>query len=328
MVEPHFWRPLSVLLESTPAARCRSRARQPSRSGPVVSPASVGRIAAFGCLLLVAMGAQTRSANYVVETADPNFARVVSQAAEQYRRDLAVAWLGKAMPDWSQPCVMTVQAGPQLGAGGATTFQFQDGEVFGWRMTIQGSQQRILDSVLPHEITHMVFASYFRQPLPRWADEGGATTVEHASEKNKYRRMLDHFLRTGRGIAFNQMFAMTEYPQDIMPLYAEGYSLAEYLIQIGGRRKYVEFLADGLKGDDWAGAVHRALRVHGPRHAARHLAGLGEAGRTVDAPSAHRAGGTGVASAHGGRHWRSQCTRTVGTLAKSPTGAGRGPSRT
>ena len=76
---------------------------------------------------------------------------------------------------------MTVQAAPHLGAGGATTFQFQDGEVFGWRMSIQGSRERMLDSVLPHEITHMIFASHFRQPLPRWADEGGATSVEHAS---------------------------------------------------------------------------------------------------------------------------------------------------
>ena len=103
----------------------------------------------------------------------------------------------------------------------------------------------------------MVFASHFRQPLPRWADEGGATSVEHASEKNKHRTMLNEFLRTGRGIAFNQMFTMTEYPQDIMPLYAEGYSLAEFLIQTGGRRKYVEFLGDGLKSDDWSGAVQR-----------------------------------------------------------------------
>ena len=42
-----------------------------------------------------------------------------------------------------------------------------------------------------------------------------------------------------------------------MPLYAQGYSLAEFLIQTGGRRKYVEFLGDGLQSDDWPGAVHR-----------------------------------------------------------------------
>ncbi len=152
---------------------------------------------------------------------------------------------------------MTVMVGPNLGAGGATTFVFDRGEVFGWRMTIQGSPERVLDSVLPHEITHMIFASHFRRPLPRWADEGGATTTEHISERSKHQQMLNQFLRSGRGIAFSRMFAMTEYPPDVMPLYAQGYSLAEYLIETGGRRKYVEFLDDGLKNSDWSGAVAR-----------------------------------------------------------------------
>jgi hypothetical protein len=207
------------------------------------------------------MGARHRSANFIVETPDPNLARQFAEAAEKYRHDLAVEWLGQPMPNWSQPCPMTVMVGPNLGAGGATTFVFDRGEVFGWRMTIQGSPQRVLDSVLPHEITHMIYASHFRQPLPRWADEGGATTVENIAERTKYQRMLDQFLRTGRGIAFSRMFAMTEYPPDVMPLYAQCYSLSEYLIQIGGRRKYIEFLDDGLKNNDWSGAVARNYGV-------------------------------------------------------------------
>ena len=216
---------------------------------------------ALTAALLVSMGARHRSANFIVETPDPNLAAQIAQAAEQYRHDLAVEWLGQPMPNWSQPCPMTVNVGPNLGAGGATTFVFDHGEVFGWRMTIQGSPQRVLDSVLPHEVTHMIYASHFRQPLPRWADEGGATTVENISERTKYQRMLDQFLRTGRGIAFGKMFAMTEYPPDVMPLYAQCYSLAEYLIQIGGRRKYIEFLDEGLQNKDWSAAVARNYGV-------------------------------------------------------------------
>ncbi|NLF06841.1 MAG: hypothetical protein GX594_02535 [Pirellulaceae bacterium] len=214
-------------------------------------------------LLLSSMGARRQSANFIVETPDPAFAEQVVQSAEKYRRDLAVEWLGQAMPDWAQPCVLTVQAAPHLGNGGATTFIFDRGEVFGWRMSIQGSRERLLDSVLPHEITHMIFASHFRRPLPRWADEGGATSVEHPSERNKYRGILDQALRSGRGIAFNRMFAMTEYPQDIMPLYAQGHSLADFLIQIGGRRKYVQFVGDGLESNDWPGAVERNYGIAG-----------------------------------------------------------------
>ena len=215
------------------------------------------RAAFVAVLLLVSMGAKYRSANYIVETADPRLAQQFAEAAEDFRSKLAVSWLGEELPKWNQPCPVKVLVGPNLGAGGATTFTFDRGEVFGWNMSIQGSRERVLDSVLPHEITHMIYASHFRRPLPRWADEGGATSVEHYSERNKQRALLDQYLRTGRGIAFNTMFAMTEYPADVLPLYAEGYSTAEFLIQSGGRRKYIAFLDDGLKNGDWAAALQK-----------------------------------------------------------------------
>jgi hypothetical protein len=211
----------------------------------------------LAAVLCICLGARHRTDNFIVDTADPKLAPQIAQAAEKFRHDLAVEWTGEAMPNWAQPCVMTVQVGPGLGAGGATTFVFDHGEVFGWRMSIQGPVERIFDSVLPHEITHMVFASHFRCPLPRWADEGGATSVENISERSKHQVMLNQFLHTGRSIPFNNMFAMKEYPKDIMPLYAEGYALSEFLIQTGGRRKFVDFIGDGLLGKDWPGAVKR-----------------------------------------------------------------------
>lgn len=219
--------------------------------------ARITRAVLLTVTLAVSMGASYRTPNFIVTNRDPQFAAQMGQAAEKYRRELAISWLGKPMPNWSRPCPMTVRDDPRMGAGGATTFVFDRGEVFGWRMTIQGSRQRLLDSVLPHEITHMIFASHFRRPLPRWADEGGATSVEHSSEKNKHKRMLMQFLRSGRGIAFNRMFAMTEYPRDIMPLYAQGYTLAELLIQRGGRPKYLAFLADGMRDNQWSAAVKK-----------------------------------------------------------------------
>jgi hypothetical protein len=225
--------------------------------------ARIMRVALLAAVLSGSMGAQYRTPNFIVETRDAELAAEIGRAAEEYRRDLAVEWLGKSMPKWWQPCVMTVRVGPNLGACGATTFVFDQGEVFGWRMTIQGSHERLLDSVLPHEITHMIFASHFRQPVPRWADEGAASSVEHASERAKHQKMLYRFLCTGRGIAFNEMFAMKQYPRDIMPLYAQGHSLATYLIQLGGRRKFVEFVGDGMSSDDWSAAIQRHYGISG-----------------------------------------------------------------
>jgi hypothetical protein len=124
-------------------------------------------------------------------------------------------------------------------------------------MSIQGSRERILDSVLPHEITHTIFASHFREPLPRWADEGACTTVEHHSEIAIQERKLIEYLKTKRGIAFSQMFAMTEYPQDVMPLYAQGHSVSQWLIESRGRQAFLAFLSDGMTDDNWPRVVEK-----------------------------------------------------------------------
>ena len=213
------------------------------------------RLPLIAALLTVSMGAKFQTPNFLILTDNPRQAEQYGRAAEQFRRDLAIAWLGEEMPRWADRCPIKVKVGPRLGAGGATTFLFDHGEVFGWRMSIQGSHERVLDSVLPHEITHMILASHFRRPLPRWADEGAATSVEHISERTRHRKMLVEFLHTDRGIPFNAMFAMKEYPKDIMPLYAQGFSLAEFLIQHGGKRKFLAFMGDGLEGERWADAV-------------------------------------------------------------------------
>ena len=209
----------------------------------------------------VARAAGHRTANFLVDAPTEQLARRIGDAAEQYRHDLAIEWLGVPLPRWSRPCPIRAQVAPHLGAGGATSFVFDGGEVFGWTMTIQGSEERILDSVLPHEVTHTIFASHFRRPLPRWADEGACTTVEHPVERARQHRLLIEFLTTGRGIAFPEMFAMREYPADVLPLYSQGYSLARYLIERGGRHKYVSFVGQGLATDDWSGALNRHYGV-------------------------------------------------------------------
>jgi len=210
--------------------------------------------AAFVAAALLSLGASHRTTNFIVTAPTPQLAQEVCTAAEQYRHQLAIDWLGKPLPRWSQPCPINVHCGPQLGAGGATSFVFERGVPFGWQMTIQGSRERLLDSVLPHEVTHTIFATHFGRPLPRWADEGGATSVEHISEKQKHQRMLIEFLTTNRGIAFNKMYAMREYPDDILPLYAQGHSLAEYLIARGGRHRFIQYVGDGMDTGDWGAA--------------------------------------------------------------------------
>lgn len=207
---------------------------------------------------LLSLAANARTENFLVSASSPQLAQEVAQYAERYRRDLAIEWLGRELPPWQDKCPITVHASPGRPASGQTSFVFIQGQPRSWQMIVEGTRERVLDSVLPHEITHTILASHFGCPLPRWADEGACTTVEHASEKQKQDRMLIQFLTTNRGIAFNKMFAMRDYPPDILPLYSQGYSLARFLIAQGGKQKFIQYIGDGLRGNNWT----RATKQH------------------------------------------------------------------
>lgn len=193
--------------------------------------------------------------NFAVFADDPQYANRVAQEAERYRRELAVSWLGYELDPWREKCPIRVSI--DLHAGGETSFAFlmppgsNRGEPTGWEMKVFGPPDRLLDAVLPHEITHTIFATHFGRPLPRWADEGACTTVEHESERSKNHGMLISFLGASpsRGIPFNRMFTMKNYPHDILPLYAQGYSLARFLILQSGRRQFLDYIAEGMENE-------------------------------------------------------------------------------
>lgn len=222
-------------------------------------PAGLAQAQMFAGSRMVGQGrASVVTANFVVTAVDNQTANSVAEAAELFREQLAIHWLGQPLPPWSQKCPIVVKVGERLGAGGATTFTLQNRTVGGWHMEVQGSLERVLDSVLPHEITHTVFATHFAsldKHLPRWADEGACSTVEFVGERQKHDHFLIQFLHEGRGLPFATMFALEEYPGDIMPLYAQGYSVTAFLIAQGGPRKFVGFLESGMRSDDWVAAV-------------------------------------------------------------------------
>ena len=194
-----------------------------------------------------------RTKNFLVHAPDQALAEAVARHAEKFRDDLANHWLGKRLPDWPTPCPIEVVAGPHLAAQGATTYTRSP--VGNFQMRVIGTPERILDSVLPHEVTHTVMATHFGQPLPRWADEGICTTVEHAAEKNKHEIKLREYLSNRRGIAMNRLFLLTEYPNDMLPMYAQGYSVCRFLIEQSGPREFIAFLEDYMKNPSWTNNV-------------------------------------------------------------------------
>lgn len=208
------------------------------------------------CTSFLSLGATYSTKNFVIQAPTEEFARQVGEAAEVYRRELSEFWLGHEMKNWYHRCPVQVDVG-QMGAGGQTTFHFDRGEVSGWQMKIHGSEERILDSVLPHEINHTIFACHFRRPIPRWADEGAASIIEHRSERMRLREIHERAIRTSRSIPLKNLLAMKEYPtdtQDVLTMYAEGHALTEFLMRDGDRKKFLRLLGEA-HSSGWEKAV-------------------------------------------------------------------------
>jgi hypothetical protein len=196
---------------------------------------------------VASMGAQQRTTNFIVHAATPQVAQQVAQYAEHYRREKALVWLGHEMPTWPQPCPLHVQVTME-GPSGATSFHFGQGQVLSMKMEIQGPLDRLLASVLPHEITHTVFAHHFHQPVPRWADEGGSVLSEDEIERDRHDKLTRSILNQGRQIPLRRLLALKEYPREVMCLYAQGFSLADYLVKRSDRRTFLAFVGHGMHG--------------------------------------------------------------------------------
>src|SRR6185437_1171993 len=165
-------------------------------------------------------------------------------------------WLGKELPAWAEPCPVRVKL-TRGEAGGLTSFGFARGRVADQTMTVEGRLDRILASALPHEVTHTVFAAYYGAPMPRWADEGASLLSEDLRERQRHDRIAEDLLSRRGNLPLGRLFMMEEYPSDLMGFYGQGYSISRFLVEMGGRPRFLQFVRDGLRaGWDVATRTH------------------------------------------------------------------------
>jgi RNA polymerase sigma factor (sigma-70 family) len=202
-----------------------------------------------------------RTPNFLVTAPTKEVAEQVGRAAEQQRKALAQLWLGKELPNGTEPCPIRVTVTKES-PGGASEFAFDNGRVLSASMHLEGSLKHLLANGLPHEMTHMILAYWRGQPLPRWADEGAATLSESAASRANYKREMDRLLRARHPQPLRDLLPHRGFPRDIMTFYAQSHSLTDFLVSSGGREKFLAFIAQGERdGWDKAAEVHYGYKT-------------------------------------------------------------------
>ncbi len=240
----------------------RSHRGESGHGGRPHRPGRGRRALALAVLALfpgLARGASYQTPNFRVEAPSAEAAKLVGDRAESCRKSLAIAWLGHELPDWASRCPIRVKiTGGE--AGGVTNFGFARGRVTDQEIEIEGRLDRILASALPHEVTHTVFAAYLGEPMPRWADEGGSLLSEDDREFRRHDRIVIDLLARKGDYPLGRLFVIEDYPSDLMGFYGQGYSVSRFLVEMGGRPRFLQFVKDGMKkGWDGAAKAHYNL---------------------------------------------------------------------
>jgi hypothetical protein len=98
-------------------------------------------------------------------------------------------------------------------------------------MMLRGPLERIVETLLPHEVLHTILASHYQGAVPRWADEGAALSVEPEAEQLRLWAQAGRRLLRGPRKSLGDLFTCEQYPTDreeMVAFYAQG-AVTEFL---------------------------------------------------------------------------------------------------
>ena len=106
-------------------------------------------------------------------------------------------------------------------------------------MWLTGSERAVTDHLLHHEVAHTVMASRFGGRMPIWANEGIASGYDNPRRHAIRRQKLVGFAAIDSWPQLDELF---EKPIRQQWQYAAAVSLTEFLVDRGGRKRFVAFV--------------------------------------------------------------------------------------
>lgn len=223
------------------------------------------------------------SANFrVLYREKKELAERVLTVAEKTRSVQFEKWFGPPPAEWSPRCDIYihptasqyVQATHQPARSpGHSTVEVSNDKVIRRRLDLIGDHTNLLSSTTPHEVTHVVLADLFPNPLlPRWADEAMAILAEPQHQIDRYLQALPRCRQEGTLFSAGELLAMKEFPEAkrITAYYCQSVALVDMLVRMKDARTFAMFLQTAQRyGYDKA--LERTYSIRGASELQRKL---------------------------------------------------------
>jgi hypothetical protein len=217
--------------------------------------------------MLVAQTAHFR----VYHNQAPEFAEKVARVAEETRLQMARKWFNKDEEDWQPKCDIYLHAcaadysrntEQSINSPGHSKIELDrsTGRVVLRQIHLRCDNPALLESVLPHEATHVVLGGQFgNQHVPRWVDEGIAVLTEPAEKVQQHRKNLLRSLQNRELIPLRDLVQLDQYPKasQVTTFYAQSVALVDFLTKQKTPVVFTQFVRDSLRD-----GFEPALRTH------------------------------------------------------------------
>ncbi len=199
-------------------------------------------------------------ANGVVYAPDADLAQAVLHKAGEYRRQVALEWLGEELP----PSVGRMRIHVELSdadTNGQTWAMDDPGRRY-HTLWVTGDSQSVTGGLLRHEVTHAVLATQFPEGLPPAIDEGIACMADDAGRIAIRRRILHWYAQSGNWPRLKTLLESEVIPAADQQSYALASSVVEYLLTRGDKTTLLRFARSG-KANGWDAALRMHYQIAG-----------------------------------------------------------------
>lgn len=124
-------------------------------------------------------------------------------------------------------------------------------------------QKNFFDSVLPHEMAHIIFREFVgsKAVLPLWIDEGVACSQERSALKERL-RVIRELLNEGAYIEISKLSVLQDYSSiDPIIFYSESASLVAFLLKQYGSDRFLDFSRQVRDGVNWQEALFKSYTL-------------------------------------------------------------------
>jgi len=195
----------------------------------------------------------------------------VGCVAEETRIRIQKKWFGDVGTDWDGRCSIYLhgdrakyneKAGLANALGHTRTFSWGTG-IQSRNVHLPARQPKMLEDVLPHEVSHSVLAVRFQGKTPRWADEGMAMLAETPAAVRECLGRLPKYKQEHCLFACD-ILMQTDDPAHFQTLeyYSQSTSLVQFLTERKGPQAFASFLQTCI-AKDYPAALKQHYNITG-----------------------------------------------------------------